>query len=280
MARLSVYCFFTALALLVLSLPPPSRGETINCTPITSLPATISAQGVYCLTGNLATAITTGDAINITANNVTLDLNGWKVGGQAAGLATGVIGIFSDAANVTVKNGIVRGFRIGIELDGRGAVVEDLLIDQNTFEGITVVGQGAIVRRNQVVDTGGSTAVPNVTVFGIVSQGPGSLIEENLVSGLQGTGFGGEVGIIIEGANSLARNNFVTDTAKPTGGGTSQGIAVLGGTSVNILSNTVTNMNTCISYASPGAGLYASNTVAGCDTNFLDGTAGQQGNNF
>jgi hypothetical protein len=70
------------------------RAETLNCTSITSLPATINTQGVFCLTGNLGTNISSGNAIYITANNVTLDLNGWKVGGQAAGTGTDAYGIY------------------------------------------------------------------------------------------------------------------------------------------------------------------------------------------
>jgi hypothetical protein len=265
-------CFFLLSAL--------SHAETINCTPITSLPATIDTQGLFCLTGNLATAQTSGDGIEITANNVTLDLNGWKVGGQAAGTGTQAVGIFSSAANVTIKNGIVRGFAFGVSLNGRGAVVEDLLVDQNTNTGIMTAGQGAIVHRNQVVDTGGSTVVANVQAVGIVANGSGSLVDDNLVSGLAATGSGNEVGISIAGGDSLVRNNFVTDTVKPTGGGQSSGIEPVMAAQVNVLNNTVSNMNTCIDYLSGATGLYAGNTVAGCDTNFSGGTAGQQGNNF
>jgi hypothetical protein len=200
-------------------------------------------------------------------------------GGQAAGTATQAAGISSDAANVTVRNGIVRGFLNGINLSGRGAVVEDMLVDQNTTRGIFVglSGQAAIVRRNQVVDTGGSSASANVAATGIHVAGPGSLIEDNLVSSLEATGDSFERGIIIEGPNSLVRNNFVTDAVKPTGG--SRGIDATGGANINILGNTASNMKTCIGYFT-ASGLYAGNTVAGCDTNFSGGTAGQQGNNF
>ena len=85
------------ISLLLATLATSVQAETINCTPITSLPATIDAQGLYCLTGNLATGQTSGNAIIINANNVTLDLNGWKVGGQAAGSGTNAAGIYSAA---------------------------------------------------------------------------------------------------------------------------------------------------------------------------------------
>ena len=65
--------------------PTSTQAETIDCTAITSPPYVIATQGVYCLTGNLSTSITTGSAIEIQANNVTLDLNGFKLGELVAG---------------------------------------------------------------------------------------------------------------------------------------------------------------------------------------------------
>src|SRR4249920_1444376 len=67
-----------------------------NCTGfITSLPATISTQGTWCLKQDLATAVTTGSAILINTNNVTIDCNDFKLGGLGAGLATLANGIYS-----------------------------------------------------------------------------------------------------------------------------------------------------------------------------------------
>ena len=244
------------------------QAETINCTPITSLPAVISTQGLYCLTGNLATSQTSGNAIEITANNVTLDLNGWKLGGQAAGAGTRAYGIYSAAVNVTVKNGIVRGFYIGIELDGRGAVVQDILVDQNPYMGIYVFGQGAVVEHNQVVDTGGSTYTTNMAATGIRADGPGSTVSNNMVSGLTATGSEDELGIVVYGGNSTVRDNVISDTATPTGGGNSFGILQ---TESIVTNNTVSNFVTGIYNSS---GIYAHNTVYNCTYNYTGGTAG------
>src|SRR6266849_9239971 len=95
-----------AAALLVLLAPvlgaAPARSETTNCTAITTLPAVIIVQGIYCFTGDLATAVTTGNAIEIQTNNVVLDLNGFKLGGLAAGLGTGAVGVrAADRQNIT-----------------------------------------------------------------------------------------------------------------------------------------------------------------------------------
>ena len=241
--------------------------ETINCTPITSLPATIDTQGLYCLAGNLATSQTSGYAITINANNVTLDLNGWKIGGQAAGTGTNAWGIYSTAVNVTIRNGIVRGFHDGIVLMGRGAVVQDMLVDQNTETGIYVEGQGVRVEHNQVVDTGGSTSATDINAYGIVANGDGSTMINNMVSGLTATGSASERGIYAGGANSTVRDNVVSDTAPPTGGGASIGIWQYQGIAVN---NTVSDFDVGIN----DNGIYAHNTVYNCTTNYINGTAG------
>src|SRR5262245_20959189 len=52
---------------------------------IDTVPTTISTQGVWCLRKDLATAVSNGAAISIEANNVTIDCNGFKLGGLAAG---------------------------------------------------------------------------------------------------------------------------------------------------------------------------------------------------
>jgi hypothetical protein len=266
-----VHLHYLSLALVVLSFSPPSQAETLNCTPITSLPTTISTQGLYCLTGNLATAQTVGLAITINANNVTLDLNGWKIGGQAAGTGTAAWGIISAAANVTVKNGIVRGFYRGIELHGRGAVVRDMLVDQNTAVGIVVGGPGAVVEHNQVVDTGGSTTSRNVSALGIwaYTSSVGARISDNTVSGLGATGAGDEFGIIADGPNSTVRDNVVSDSAKPTGGGVSYGIRPTQSIAVK---NAVNNFTYGIYTLT--AGIYAHNTAHNCTTPYSGGTAG------
>ena len=178
------------------------------------LPAVITAQGLYCFTGNLATAITSGNAIDIQTNNVVLDLNGFKLGGLAAGLGTEAVGInAADRQNITIKNGTVRGFQKGILLSGfQGHVVEDIRADQNTLVGIQVRGAGNIVRNNQVVATGGTTAFgANSDALGIVVVGDGPRVLNNDVITTVKQGTGTAWGIRLDvGAGGLAVNNRIT----------------------------------------------------------------------
>src|SRR5262245_57591291 len=128
MAKSCAALLFVVLVMIVVS--GPAHAETVNCTPITSLPAVINVQGIHCLTGNLDTAITSGSAITINANNVVLDLNGFKLGGLGGGTATQAVGISGvQRQNITIKNGTIRGFHTAIELAGansQGHVIEDI----------------------------------------------------------------------------------------------------------------------------------------------------------
>ena len=214
MNKLTFASTFVFAALVVTA---PARAETVNCTAITALPAVITVQGIYCFTGDLSTAITSGIAIDIQTNNVVLDLNGFKLGGLAAGPGTTANGILAlDRQNITVKNGTIRGFFRAIFLDtagtSQGHLVEDIRADQNTFVGIDVRGSGNIVRSNQVVATGGSTFFgPNANALGIVvsDSGPRVLNNDVINTVKQGTGF--SVGIEFQsGTGGLAVNNRIT----------------------------------------------------------------------
>ncbi len=114
----------------------PVRAETVNCTPINTVPAVITLPGVYCLTKSLVTSMTSGNAIDIQANNVVFDMNGHRLGGLGAGLGTNARGIYANnRQNITIRNGTVRGFLIGIFLEGssgQGHLIEDVRADQNT----------------------------------------------------------------------------------------------------------------------------------------------------
>ena len=227
----------------------PAHAETVNCTPITSLPAVITVQGVYCFTGHLNTAITSGNAIEIQTNNVILDLNGFKLGGLAAGTSTVANGIHAlDRQNITIKNGTIRGFVRGISLEdsggSQGHVVEDIRADQNTFAGMEIAGSGNIVRNNQVVATGGSTCCG-------VNQGAS--------------------GITVFGAGTRVLNNDVIDTFG-TGTGLGRGIGFVACIWCSAVNNRITNANTGIEYTNASTGKFRDNITFNVTTPYAGGT--------
>jgi len=105
----------------------------------TTFPITINESGSYVLTSNLT--VTTGNAININADNVTLDLNGHGIYGPGTGTGKGISAV--NRYNITIKNGIVRGFSFGIYLyndadhKGAGHRIEGIQASNNGSHGIS-----------------------------------------------------------------------------------------------------------------------------------------------
>jgi len=142
-----------------------------NCVGfIESVPAVITTQGVWCLRADVSTAISTGSAIQVNTNNVTIDCNDFKLGGLAAGDATQAFGIYATSrSNITITNCNVRGFYYGIHTAGGfGNRAISNILDGNTYLGIWLGSEGSTIRGNTVTDTGGSTATTNAA-YGIAS---------------------------------------------------------------------------------------------------------------
>jgi len=189
MTRANIFAL-VLLALSPLITPAALAAQSYdNCTGyITVLPAIISTQGTWCLKQDLATANATGAAITINTNNVTIDCNDFKLGGLAAGLGTSTFGIYAqDRFNATVRRCNIRGFYVGLVFagsSGGGHAVEDNRFDTNTRIGMLVQGDGSVIRRNRVTDTGQSTVFSNA--IGIATEFSVDIVN-NTVSGVTAT---------------------------------------------------------------------------------------------
>jgi hypothetical protein len=122
----------------------------------TSSLATISQPGAYYLTHNLT--VSTGDAIDITTNNVTLDLNGFTIASTAASANGTAINLNNPAGNsdITILNGHIKGgvtnsgttyggpgFANGISITGAQALnvhVSDVSVSGCSGNGISLSG--------------------------------------------------------------------------------------------------------------------------------------------
>jgi parallel beta-helix repeat protein len=272
-----IQVFFALFLFLVF--PGSTQAETTNCTAITSVPYTISVPGIYCLTGNLETDMTSGSAITINVNNVVIDLNGRKLGGGSAGAGTNANGIFANnRKNITIKNGTIRGFKTGVFLNdtaantiSQGHIIQDIRADMNTHEGMYIAGRGNIIRNNQVVDTGGSTTTNYA--YGITAVGPGSRVLNNDVYETKEQSTASASGIEIEnGDGSVVMNNRVGNEAFTTTGD-SYGIHIYSSYNVIVKSNTISKMEDGIYFVAGSTGLYADNLASGCTSPFVGGTA-------
>jgi len=254
----------------------PAHAETVNCTNLTTLPVTISTQGVYCLKQDVSTAITSGFAIGIATNNVTIDCNGYKLGGLAAGDNTMTAGIYANnRLNITVRNCNVRGFRQGINLAGTGGghVVENNRFDGNTYIGVHVSGDGSLIRGNLVFATGGSTNLGQglATTLGIDSRGATNIIDNTvwgttpMVTATTTTGIG--VGDNVDGT---VIGNRVSGL-----GGTSNRAVVLYASAdrVRVVNNSLSGASWALDCDDAGGGVAKDNTLesgGGLDGNCLD----------
>ncbi len=185
-----------------------ARAEAGNVTVGDSpgFPVTLSAKGSYLLTSNLDAGAESG--IEITAPDVTVDLNGFKLSGTAV---DGSKGINSTFVGSRVRDGVVQSFNSGgIHLDD-DAVVENVRVTDSNSHGISV-GNNSRVTNCQAVRHGlrGIGAGNNAVVSGNISQdsfigirADGGVIRDNTVQG------DGNIGIQAEGRPTVVINNTV-----------------------------------------------------------------------
>lgn len=234
----AIACLLAAVSLGSLIAAPHTgqASETYHtCTGfIDSLPATISTQGTWCLRNDLATAISNGAAIEIKANNVTIECNNFKIGGLAAGNNSIASGVYTwDRQNVTIRNCHIRGFAYGVDLyGGTGHLVQDNLLSNSIAVGIAVYGGNSIVRRNRIFDTGGNGNATGIygpadiidntisglftsswggNLAGVSSNGSGNVIHGNKVSGFDTTGLADGVSAFAQGFHLWGSNQRVSD---------------------------------------------------------------------
>ncbi|HEY0659898.1 MAG TPA: right-handed parallel beta-helix repeat-containing protein [Lysobacter sp.] len=284
MPRFSALLACVAIAGSAGTLPTGVRAaESYNgCTGfITSLPAVIQTQGTWCLKQDLSTGMTSGTAISVATNNVTIDCNDFKVGGLAAGAGTTANGIHSTGQNITVRNCNVRGFRVGITLLGSASnTVEDNRLDGNTARGIVVHGDGSQILHNRVTDTGGSSL--GGEAYGIWFSLGAVAVEDNRVSGVIPGGSNHFAWGIFQDSNSthgsVVRGNHITGVI-PTGFGTA--FCIFGQAGSVYEANTVINPPSAAAagISAPASSLCVGNRTGGFGINAITGGCTNGGGN-
>jgi hypothetical protein len=237
-----------ATGLALLPLASANAFETAHgvvATPITALPFTITASGNYFLPANLAVNMATGSAITINASEVILDLNGRSLINVApSNQANGVF--VNDQVDVTVQNGDIVGFGIGVYFSPNSAdnnrknTAANLRLDNNLIGVASVSGHSNWVK-DSIIDGGsvgiffdqdlGSRAENNIleeqvgvelntTGVALVSAGSlGVLFDNNEVS--KGSA---AVGQIMSGTDKYRFESFTGFTRlSPLTGGTNEG---------------------------------------------------------
>lgn len=144
-------------------------------------PKKLKKSGSFLQVSNITipTKNTTTDAVDITASNVTVDLQGYTIMGPGSGTGIGINA--SGQSNVTIENGIITG------MGGPGIIL----------------GPNSVVRNVQIVNNGGDG----------VDCSSACLITSSVVSGNGGTGlnFGTDT-------TSGYSNNVISGTTTVAGG--------------------------------------------------------------
>lgn len=154
---------------------------------ITSLPWFIDKPGSYIVTAHLVGA-SSGNGISIHAPNVTIDLNGYTISGNCVGIGIqgGVVGL----RNITIRNGNVEKWMMGINLVADNVRLENVNVTDNEESGIELWGYGNLIKeciaagnQGDGIRTRGARIVGCFVwqngVSGI-SAGIGSLVAENV----------------------------------------------------------------------------------------------------
>ncbi len=206
-----------AAILLAVLLPAASaRAEVTICTEIASVPFTIATPGIYCLKQNLVnttdpTPEYLAGAIEIEADNVTVDLNGFSLSNKLAGPKNRMNGIVAfHRKNVTVRNGHIEGFATAVILGGlfaQRSTVEDIRANASNYRGMFVVGADSVIRNNHVTNAGPGDLDSEATGITLV-YGENSLIEGNVVSSISETASAFGIGVGFSPSASV-RNNTV-----------------------------------------------------------------------
>ncbi|MBK7950011.1 MAG: right-handed parallel beta-helix repeat-containing protein [Deltaproteobacteria bacterium] len=161
-------------------------------------PVTITTTGSYRLTATLTLPNENTNGIEISANSVSLDLNGFEIAGPVAcqsrpvsctpSSGTGSAVDSSGFTGTTVANGRIRGmgFR-GLDLSAY-AIVEGVALTSNRAQQI-VVGAGSIVRNN-IASFGGNTGI---------SAGAGAVVTGNTANNHGNAGISAGSGSTVAG---------------------------------------------------------------------------------
>ncbi len=256
-------------------------------TPISSAPFTISVPGSYYLTTNIT--VSSGNAINVSANGVTLDLNGFTIASTAAS-ATGNGIILNSVRNLTILNGFIQGgvanngsgsysgpgFQYGIYYSGAAPVnvrVAGVSVSGCLIYGIYLGKGDSTVVESCTVRTVGGYGIAASTLKNSVAVDCGSTaISGDQVTGSRGECTGGGYGLYASSAQncygsstssyglyaSAAQNCYGTSTSGTSGlyGTTAQNC--YGHTESGIDGLAATTAQNCYGSTSTGTyGLYA-----------------------
>ncbi|HET6409348.1 MAG TPA: NosD domain-containing protein, partial [Chthoniobacteraceae bacterium] len=200
---------------------------------ILKLPFTIKKPGAYQLSKNL-TFSGTGNAIQVEADDVTIDMKGYTITFDGTITADQQpAGIYAlDQKNITIRNGVIQDFHRGIFLDSGnvifaagGHLVENIRADRCHSAGIEVEGRGSMLRNNWISNV------------------------RRVMSGTANT-----YGMRVSGSGLTIQSNRINDVYVPLGNNANvaHGITVDTGDSCRVVDNQISNTSLSVNISSVG----------------------------
>lgn len=157
---------------LVVAVAPEATGK--GGTPITSCGQVVTTDAY--LTTPLYCSEPDGDAVVVGASGITIDLKGFTLFGDRLGYRNGISN-YGGYDQVTVRNGIVRNFYIGVRAGpaANDFTVSNLVVSGTINAGIFIDGESASVKSSTIsgndstalgIENGDSTKIQSLTVSG------------------------------------------------------------------------------------------------------------------
>ncbi|NGO37854.1 hypothetical protein G4L39_00340 [Limisphaera ngatamarikiensis] len=261
--------------------------------PISSAPFTISQPGSYYLTTNLT--VSSGSAIIIATNGVTLDLNGYTIRSTANPANAAAIWIENGLRNLAILNGNIEGgvtnnagtysgpgFGYGViypQVAPRNVRVSGLNVSGCSQDGINVGNGDSTVVESSSVRTVGrygivATVVKNCTALECAD----TAIAGTTVSDCRGESTGSGHGVFAattaqncSGNSASGHGVYSGSTAQNCYGFSNSGRGVYAYTALNCYGNSTGNngvdamiAQNCYGISSTGDGVYAYHTAQNC----------------
>ena len=214
----------------------PAHAETTACTVVSSVPATLSAPGRYCLEADLSATGASATAITVSASNVVLDCNDHRLLAATADNSGYGVWLEATAIGTVVRNCRIDGFGYGVASaysaspDPRSAHLIGNRITRAGLSGIFLYGSGHLVEGNHVSN--------------------GQRLGDGNVSGIYLDNAGGD-----RAAGNIIRGNVVADF-RPARSAT-VGLNLSIGISLGYQQGTIVEDNTLVGlYGRTGGGVY------------------------
>jgi parallel beta-helix repeat protein len=209
---------FVALALAFVLLPGVAQARHLECGDRVTQDVQLDSDLRNCA----------GVGLLIARDGVTLDLSGHTIDGTGRG--TGIVnGYGGDGRRgFHVRNGTVRGFKVGVRSGGRGTTLRRLTVTQNATGGVVLRGSQCVMERSTITDNGYGHGIS-------ITGSDGCRIDANRVSRHLGAGIQAS-----RAARLVIEDNRVGSNRRA-------GILVAGTHAATVERNTVTGNETGIS---------------------------------